>query len=123
MIFQILLITAIMCLINSQNLKEFCFHGFAIKFTQERSHWGGGAPRVIPHTPPPPPPPNFNFSTKERLTATVSNTRDAAFNECSEIIRTTIITIFNVYAWLFIFCNYIGEMNHFMLDLLKRSNT
>ena len=74
--------------------------------------------------------PHFNFQTKKGPTVSVSNIRDIAFYGCLEIIRTRSFTIFTVYVQvldnfrqLFIFSNYIGEIDHFTLDLLKRSDT
>ena len=72
--------------------------------------------------------PHFNFPTKQGPTVSVSNNRDVAYNECSEIIRTRNFTIFNVsyilqfldnLQRLFIFSNYSGEIDYFTLDLLK----
>ena len=68
----------------------------------------------------------FNFQTKQGPTASISNTRDVAFYECSEITQTRNFTIFNAYTTTFgqftvdfIFSNNIGEIDHFTLDLLK----
>ena len=76
----------------------------------------GGTGSLLPPTP--------------RLKLSVSNIRDIAFYGCSEVIRTRNFTIFTVYATIFgqftavfIFSNYTGEIDHFTLDLLKRSNT
>ena len=51
--------------------------------------------------PPPERPPHLNFQSKQGPTVLVSNTKDVAFTECSEIIRTRNFTIFNVCATIF----------------------
>ena len=60
----------------------------------------------------------------------VSNIRNIAFYECSEIIRTRNYIIFTVYGTIFgqfsvafHFSNYIGEIDHLTLDLVKMSDT
>ena len=59
-------------------------------------------PHPPPPTPQPPTPPYyFNFQTKQGLTVSVSNTKDVAFTEYSEIIRTRNFTVFNVCATTF----------------------
>ena len=68
---------------------------------------------------------HFNFRTKQGPKISVSHIRDIAFYRCSEIIRTRNFTVLQFLdnLWrLFIFSNYIEEINHFTLDLLKRSN-
>ena len=70
------------------------------------------------------PPPNFNFQTKQSPTVSVSNVRDTAFYECSEIIPNINFTTFTVYATIFgqlthVFSNYKEELDHFTLDPLK----
>ena len=45
--------------------------------------------------------PHFNFPTKQGPTISVSNTRDVAFYEYSEIIWTRNFTIFNMYVTIF----------------------
>ena len=72
--------------------------------------------------------PRFYFRTKQGPTVSVSNIRDITFYGCLEIIRTKNFTIFTVYATIFgqftttfhLIPNYIGEIDHFTLDLLKR---
>ena len=74
--------------------------------------------------------PHFNFQTKQGPEMSVSNFRDVAFYRCSESIRTRNFTIFtrmlefldNLWR-IFTFSNYIQEIDHFKLDLLKRSDT
>ena len=75
-------------------------------------------------------PPHFNLRTKQAPTVAVSNIRDIAFYGYSEIIRNRIsrfllcmLEVLNNLRWLFIFSNYIGEIDHFTLDLLERSDT
>ena len=88
---------------------------------QGQNHWGGQGSYGPSH---------FNFQTKKGPTVSVSNIRDIAFYGCLEIIRTRSFTIFTVYVQvldnfrqLFIFSNYIGEIDHFTLDILKGSDT
>ena len=71
----------------------------------------------------------FDFQTKQGPKMLVSNIRDKGF-QSSEIIWTKNFTIFIMYATnfgqfmtAFIFSNYTGKIDHFMLDLLKRSVT
>ena len=66
--------------------------------------------------------PHFNFQTKQDPAVSVSNIRDL------EIIRTRNCTIFTVYAAIFgqftaPFLFFLTKLDHFTLDLLKRSNT
>ena len=73
-------------------------------------------------------PPLQCLNTKQGPTVSVSNIRDISFYGCSEIIQTINFTIFTVNATIFgqytaAFHNYIGEIDHFTLDLLKRSDT
>ena len=92
---------------------------FALQCNQGSSHWGG------------PWSPNLHFQTKQDPTVSVSNIRDIAFYECSEIILWTEISGFLSFMQqfldslrrLFIFSNYIREIDHFKLDLLKRFDT
>ena len=95
--------------------------------TQGHSHWGGGrgVREVIAA-----PSSHFNFRTKQSPKVTISNIRDIAFYRCSEIIQTRnshflpyMLQFLDNLWWLFIFSNYIGEADHFTLDLLKRSDT
>ena len=84
------------------------------------------------HAPPPPPPtPYFNFRTKQGPKVSVSNINDIAFYRSSEILHRPEISQFfpcmlqflgNLW-WLFIFSNYIVEVDHFKMDLLKRIDT
>ena len=71
--------------------------------------------------------PNFNFRTKQGPTVSVSDIRDIGFYGCSEIIRTRNFMIFTVYAAIFgqyrAASNCIGEIDHFTLDFLERSDT
>ena len=72
--------------------------------------------------------PRFNFQTKQGPPVSVSNNRDISFYGCSEIIRIRNFTIFTVNATVFgqftaAFYNYIGEIDHFTLDFLKKSDT
>ena len=73
--------------------------------------------------------PHFNFRTKQGPEMSVSNFRDVAFYQCSESIRTRNFTIFTTYARIFeqfmadFHFHYIQEIDHFKLDLLKRSDT
>ena len=46
-------------------------------------------------------PPHFKFRTKQGPTISVSNTRNIAFNRCSEIVRTRNFMIFTMYATIF----------------------
>ena len=73
---------------------------------------------------------HFNLRTKQDPTVSVSNIRNTIFYDCSEIIRTRNFTMFTVHATIFgqftiafHFSNYIGETDHFTLDLLKRFGT
>ena len=72
-------------------------------------------------------PPTSISKPKQGPTISVSNIRDIAFNGCSEIIWTRNFTIFTVYATVFrqytATSNYIGEIDQFTLDFLKRSDT
>ena len=67
--------------------------------------------------------PQFNFRNKHGPTVSVSNIRDIAFYECSEIMRTRNFTILTVYAKLFgqfTAANCIRGIDHFKLDLRER---
>ena len=74
---------------------------------------------------------NYNNSNKTKLNKlSVSNIRDIAFCGCSEIIQTRnstilpcLLQIIDKLRRLFIFSNYIGQIDHFTLELLKRSDT
>ena len=81
-------------------------------------HWGGWRGGGMP--------PHFNFQTKKGPTVSVSNIGDIAFYRSSEIMQTKNLTILpSVLQYLdnlrrlFIFSNYIGEIDHFTLDLLN----
>ena len=100
-----------------------CYHLLYIilrGIATERGGGGvGGRGTIAPH---------FNFRTKQGPTVSASYIRDISFYGCSEIKRTRNFTIFTVNAKIFgqftaAFHNYIGEINHFTLDLLKRSDT
>ena len=70
------------------------------------------------------PPPNFNFQTKQSPTVSVSNVRDTAFYECSEMIRNINFTTFTVYATIFgqlthVNSSHKSESDHFVLDPLE----
>ena len=60
-------------------------------------------------------PPNFNFQTKQGPNISVSNIRDIAFCGYSEF--------WIIYGGFSFFSNYIEEIDHFTLDLLKRCDT
>ena len=71
-----------------------------------------------------------HFRTKQGPTVSVLNIRNIGLNRCSDIIWAINFTIFTMYAtilenlqWLFIFSNYMGKIDHFTLDLLKRWDT
>ena len=70
---------------------------------------------------------HFNLQTKKETTVWVLNIRDTTFSRCSEIIWPRNFTIFTVYATSFgqftAASNYIGEIDHFTLVILKRSDT
>ena len=73
--------------------------------------------------------PPLQFPNQTRSKRFSFKHQDIAFYGCSEIIRTRNFTVFTVHAtildnlWQFlIFSNYIGEIDHFTFDLLKRSN-
>ena len=73
---------------------------------------------------------HLNFRTKQGPSVSVSNIRDNAFYGCSQIIRTknfailpSMLQYLNNLRHLFIFSNCIGEIDHFTLDLLKRSDS
>ena len=72
--------------------------------------------------------PNLNFRANLVLIVSVSNIRNISFYKCSEIVRARNLTIFIVNVTTFgqfmaAFYNYIGEIDHFTLDILKRSDT
>ena len=83
-----------------------------------RSHWGM-------------PPPHFNFRTKQGPKISVSNIRDIAFMDVQKLYGPEILQFLlcrlqfleNLCSlWrLFIFFNYLGVIDHFTLDLLKRT--
>ena len=86
---------------------------------QGRSHWGEGS-RVAP----------FNFQTKTRSTNFSFKHQGYCFLPMFRNYTDRNFAIFTVYAtifgklWrLFIFSNYLGEIDRFTFDLLKRSNT
>ena len=101
------------------------FQKIRLKFSyikQGRSHWWGQG--VIP------PFPHFNFRTKQGPIASVSKITDIAFTgieklngpEISRFLPCMLQFLDNVRR-LSIFSNYIGKIDHFTLDLLKRSDT
>ena len=70
---------------------------------------------------------HLNFRTKQGPKVSVSNIRDIAFYGCTEIIWTRNFRIFTVYAINFgqimvAFANFIGEIDHFTPELLKRAD-
>ena len=84
---------------------------------------GGGGGGALPY--------HFNIQTKQGPEISVSNIRDIAFYGCSEVIPNKNFKIFTAYATTFdqfmptfhFFSNYIGAIDHFTLDCLKRSDT
>ena len=86
---------------------------------QGRSHWEGTRGPWFIHV---------NFRTEQGPKVLFSNTTDTNFYVCSDIILTGNLTIFAMYATIFVqfmadflfFSNYI-EIGHFTLDLLKWS--
>ena len=66
--------------------------------------------------------PPFNFRTRKGSIVSVSNIRDTAFYECSEIIQAKNFKIFTLYPTIFgqftVASDYTGELDHFTLDLL-----
>lgn len=71
-------------------------------------------------------PPHFNFRIKQGPKASFSNIRNIAFSGCSETYGPKIskflpclLQFLDTLWGVFIFSNYVWEINHLMLDLLK----
>ena len=85
--------------------------------------WGRGA--TGPSPPPPPPHTHFNFRTKKGLTVSVPNIRDISFAGIQKLYELKIsylpcmLQFLDNLRQLFIFFNYIEEIDTFTLDLLK----
>ena len=97
------------------------FWNFLIIRLQGRSYWGvGGTGGSCPL---------LQFPNRTR-SVSVWDIKHLTFYGCSEIIRSRHFTIIIAYATsfgqftaTFHFSNYIGEKDHFTLDLMKRSDT
>ena len=72
---------------------------------------------------------HFNFRTKQNSKISASNIKDIVFHGCLEIMTTRNFIIllcmlqFRIICGGFHFSNYTAEIDHFMLELLKRSDT
>ena len=95
---------------------------------QWRSHWGRGARGAMP---PPPPFPRLQFLYETRFNClsfkhqgyfslwVFRNYTDQKFHNYYRVCYK----FGKIYGSFSIFSNYIGEIDHFTLDLLKRSDT
>ena len=77
-----------------------------------------------------PGPLRFNFRAKQGPKISASNIKNIAFLDVQELYGPDISQLLSCMLqfldnlWrLFIFSNYVGEIDHFTLDLLKRSDT
>ena len=104
---------------------KILFHSFSESVFQDyilqqgHSHWGGRQGGYAQ---------KLQFLKQKRSNSFSFKHQDIAFYGYSEIMWTKNFTVFTMYGtifglqWLFIFSNYIGEIDHFSLDFLERSD-